>query len=239
MTEKEKIIVLINTIEELFNYEDIDEVIMNSFYDNNFIVLSNKLNELFGESINKKALDMISKIDKKELFYLDYIDEFKDNNIRKQIVEYIDNNHLYFNYDLVKKYIKDNYKLAKYLRDKESLLKLVKYNEKVILFIEGKYLNEEFILKQMKKSSFITEVLLGLHGMSNDLYKFSMFYKNNIEINNLLTKQVISYLDLDIYKFIGSSELVKNNIDIVKYVFDKEPKFINYVSDDIRKKISE
>lgn len=228
MGNQEKVVKLINIIEELFDYFDIDDIMMTSEYDDNLEIFSDKLIEIFDDDLNEEILNMISKIEKTEIFYIDKQEKYKNNKIRKQIVEYLDNIPLYFDYELVKKYIKENYKLANYIKDKDKLLELLELNEKVILTMDCKYLTEELILNQMKKSNLITEIFLGMHG-KNNIYNYSMFYKNNNDINKLLYEQAIKYLKEDIYKIVKASELVKNNKDISKFILNNYPKFYSYV----------
>ena len=238
MQNQEKVIELINIIEELFDYFDIDDIIMSDDYDNNLDIFSNRLNEIFEDGLNNELLEMISKIDKTEIFYIEQVEEYKNNKIRKQIVEYLDNAPLYFYYELVKKHIKENYKLVKYIKDKDKQLELLELNEKVILLMNVKYLTEELVVNQMKKSNLVTEIFLGMHGKDNNLYQTSMFYRNNKEINNLLYEQSKHFLEKDIYKYINSSDLVKNNIDIAKLILNNDSKFIHYIGEDIRNKFN-
>ncbi len=238
MQNQEKIIELINTIEELFDYFDIDDVIMSEDYDNNLGIFSNRLNEIFKDGLNNELLEMISKIDKTEIFYIEQVEEYKNNKIRKQMVEYLDNTPLYFDYELVKQHIKDNYKLVKYIKDKDKQLELLNLNEKVILLMDVKYLTEELVLNQMKKNNLVTEIFLGMHNKNNNLYQTSTFYRNNKEINNLLYEQSRDYLEKDIYKYINASDLVKNNIDIAKLILNNDSKFIHYIGKDIRDKFN-
>ena len=238
MQNQEKIIELINTIEKLFDYLDIDDIIMSDDYDNNLGIFSNRLNEIFKDELNNELLEMISKIDKTEIFYIEQVEEYKNNKIRKQIVEYLDNIPLYFDYELVKKHIKENYKLVKFIKDKDKQLELLELNEKVILLMDAKYLTEELVLNQMKKSNLVTEIFLGMHNKDNNLYQTSMFYRNNNEINNLLYKQSRDYLEKDIYKYINACDIVKNNIDIAKLILNIDSKFIHYIGEDIRDKFN-
>ena len=233
MKNQEKVIKLINTIEQQFDYFDIDDIIMSDDYDDNLKIFSNKLNEIFKDGLNKELLEMISKIEKTEIFYIEQVEEYKNNKIRKQIVDYLEKEPLYFDYELIKKHIKENHKLAKYIKDKEKLLELLELNEKVILLMDVKYLSEELILKEMKKSNLITQIFLGLYN-ENNINSFSMFYKNNKEINNLLYEQSKEYLKKDVYKYINASALVKNNIDIAKLVLNINPKFYHYVGNEIK-----
>ena len=230
MENQEKVIKLIIIIEQLFDYFDIDDIIMTSEYDNNLEIFSDKLIEIFDDGLTDETLQMISKIEKTEIFYIDKREKYKNNKIRKQIVEYLDNKPLYFNYELVKKHIKENYKLANYIKDKDKLLELLELNEKVILVMDCKYLTEELILKQMKKSNLITQIFLGMYD-ENNIYNYSMFYKNNTDINNLLYEQSIKYLKEDIYKIVKSSELVKCNKDILQFVLNNYPKFYSYMNE--------
>jgi len=228
MKNQDKVIKLINIIEQLFDYFDIDDVIMTSEYDDNLEIFSDKLIEIFDDDLTDEILEMISKIEKIEIFYIDKQEKYKNNRIRRQIVEYLDNKPLYFNYELVKKYIKENYKLANYIKDKDKLLGLLELNEKVILVMDCKYLTEDLILKQMKKSNLITEIFMGMYG-KNNIYNYSLFYKNNTDINNLLYEQSIKYLKEDIYKIVKASELVKCNKDISQFILNNYPKFYSYI----------
>ena len=230
MNEQEKVIKLINVIDELFDYDDIDDVILTSEYDNNLEIFSDKLNEIFNTSLIKETLEMISKIENTEIFYIDKTENYKNNIIRKQIVDYLDNKPLYFDEDLVKKHIKENYKLANYIKDKDKLLELLELNEKVILIMDSKYLTEDLILEQMKKSNLITEIFLGMYEEKN-IYNYSMFYKNNHDINNLLYEQSLQYLKEDIYKIIKASELVKSNKNISEFILNNYPQFHSYMID--------
>lgn len=225
LDNQEKIIKLINKIEELFDYFDIDDVILTDNYNNNLKIFSDYLNDLFNDGLTNELLDMISKLDKKDIFYITKVDEYKNNNIRKQIVEYLDNIPLYMDYNLIKNYIKDNYKLANYVNNKELLLELADINEQVILILDSKYLTHDFVIKYMNKSDFITEIFLGMHGTNNNLYKYSMYYKDNEEINRLLFKQVKDYLEQDIFKYLKASDLVKTNRDINKLVVKIDSRF--------------
>ena len=230
----EELIKIINYIDNNFDYIDIDELYMNDDY----ITIFNKLSDML-DSINldNNMLHMISKIDKKEIFYQEIGTKFINNPNRKKILEYLENDKLFLDYELVKRYIKDNYKLANYLKDKSKILDLVDINEKVILLLPVEYLTEEFILNRMNKSNFITEVFLGLYEECN-LYNYSLFYRNNKEINNLLYNQSKKYLESDIYIYIHSSDLVKNNIDIAKLILSINPLFKHYISDIIKDDIN-
>lgn len=84
LDNQEKVIKLINKIDELFDYFDIDDVLLSDNYDNNLKIFSEYLNDLFKDGLNNELLDMISKIDKKDIFYVIKVDEFKNNKLRKK-----------------------------------------------------------------------------------------------------------------------------------------------------------
>ena len=175
---QEKVIKLVNKIEELFNYFDIDDVILSDNYDNNLKIFSEYLNDLFKDGLNNELLDMISKIDKKDIFYVTKVDEFKNNNIRKKIVEYIDNLPLYMDYDLIKKYIKDNYKLAKYVKNQELLLELVDINELLIKQVK-KYLEED--VYQYLKASDLVKTNRNINKLVVSINSKFSVYMDNLE----------------------------------------------------------
>lgn len=229
MQNQEKVIELINCMDELFDYFDIDDIIITEDYDNNLEIFSDRLNEIFKDGLNDQILYMISKLDKQEIFYIQQVEKFKNNKVRKQIVDYLDDVPLYFNYELVKNHIKENYKLAQYVKSDEKKLELLNLNQKVILLMDAKYLTEELILNEMNKGTLITEIFLGLHGFDSNIYKFSMFYKNSKDINDLLYEQSIYYFEKDIYRIINSSELVKCNKEISKFILNINPKLYPYV----------
>ena len=227
----EKLIELINYIDNNFDYIDVNDLYM----DPNNVEYFNKFSDILDNiNLDDNMLHMISKLDKRDIFYLEIGAKFSNNINRKRIVEYLDNDNILFDFELVKKYVKDNYKLVNYLKDKSKILELVDLNEKVILLLPVEYLTEDFVLNNMNKSNFITEIFLGLYGDNNNLYNSSMFYKNNRDINSLLYKQSKKYIDDDCYIFIHSSELVKNNKDISKYVISIDPKFRHYVGDEVK-----
>ena len=135
------------------------------------------------------------------------------------IEEYILNNDkLYLDYDLIKENIKDNYRLVKYVKNKSKLSELVNLNEMVLLLLDGKYLTEELVENEINKSDFISEVFLGIYGSDNDLFKYSSYYKNIKNIDEILFEQLKDILKSDPYKFIKSSDIIKENKKIIELV---------------------
>lgn len=179
---------------------------------------SRKIDEILINGLNDELLQMINKLEYKDIFLV-HNGEFKNNKNRKIIEEYILNNDkLYLDYDLIKENIKDNYKLVKYVKDKSKLCELVNLNEKVLLLLDGKYLTEELVENEINKSDFISEVFLGIYGSDNDLFKYSSYYKNIKNIDEILFEQLKDILKSDPYKFIKSSDIIKQNKKIIELV---------------------
>ena len=226
-----KIIELINAIDEIFT----DELLLyDQNYENNIVVFdqfSYKLSEIFREGLNNELLEMILKLDSKKVFKIYGSDIYINNNIRKEIEKFIDKNEkLYLDFDLIINHITENQKLAKYVFDREKLLEFLKLNEKVISFIDSKYLTKTLVLNNMKKSNFTSLVFLGIHGNDSQLYKYSSFYKEDKEINELLYNQLKDILIKDYSLYIGASDLVKSNNKINDLIVSVDPRMSAYIN---------
>lgn len=217
--DNQKIMIrLINEIDNIISdIYDLDDLLLPESVEN-LNEFSRKIDEIFINGSNDELLQMINKLEYKDIFLV-HNGEFKNNKNRKIIEEYILNNDkLYLDYDLIKKNIKDNYKLVKYVKDKSKLCELVNLNEKVLLLLDGKYLTEELVENEINKSDFISEVFLGIYGSDNDLFKYSSYYKNIKNIDEILFEQLKDILKSDPYKFIKSSDIIKQNKKIIELV---------------------
>lgn len=217
--DNQKIMIrLINEIDNIISdIYDLDDLLLPESVEN-LNEFSRKIDEIFINGLNDELLQMINKIEYKDIFLV-HNGEFKNNKNRKIIEEYILNNDkLYLDYDLIKENIKDNYKLVKYVKDKSKLCELVNLNEKILLLLDGKYLTEELIENEINKSDFISEVFLGIYGSDNDLFKYSSYYKNIKNIDEILFEQLKDILKSDPYKFIKSSDIIKENKKIIELV---------------------
>ena len=189
--DNQKIMIrLINEIDNIISdIYDLDDLLLPESVEN-LNEFSRKIDEILIKGLNDELLQMINKLDYKDIFLV-HNGEFKNNKNRKMIEEYILNNDkLYLDYDLIKENIKDNYKLVKYVKDKSKLCELVNLNEKVLLLLDGKYLTEELVENEINKSDFISEVFLGIYGSDNDLFKYSNYYKNIKNIDEILFEQL-------------------------------------------------
>lgn len=217
--DNQKIMIrLINEIDNIISdIYDLDDLLLPESVEN-LNEFSRKIDEIFINGLNDELLQMINKIEYKDIFLV-HNGEFKNNKNRKIIEEYILNNDkLYLDYDLIKENIKDNYKLVKYVKDKSKLCELVNLNEKVLLLLDGKYLTEELVENEINKSDFISKVFLGIYGSDNDLFKYSSYYKNIKNIDEILFEQLKDILKSDPYKFIKSSDIIKQNKKIIELV---------------------
>lgn len=217
--DNQKIMIrLINEIDNIISdIYDLDDLLLPESVEN-LNEFSRKIDEIFINGLNDELLQMINKLEYKDIFLV-HNGEFKNNKNRKIIEEYILNNDkLYLDYDLIKENIKDNYKIVKYVKDKSKLCELVNLNEKVLLLLDGKYLTEELVENEINKSDFISKVFLGIYGSDNDLFKYSSYYKNIKNIDEILFEQLKDILKSDPYKFIKSSDIIKQNKKIIELV---------------------
>lgn len=217
--DNQKIMIrLINEIDNIISdIYDLDDLLLPESVEN-LNKFSRKIDEIFINGLNDELLQMINKLEYKGIFLV-HNGEFKNNKNRKVIEEYILNNDkLYLDYDLIKENIKDNYKLVKYVKDKSKLCELVNLNEKVLLLLDGKYLTEELVENEINKSDFISKVFLGIYGSDNDLFKYSSYYKNIKNIDEILFEQLKDTLKSNPYKFIKSSDIIKENKKIIELV---------------------
>ena len=217
--DNQKIMIrLINEIDNIISdIYDLDDLLLPETVEN-LNEFSRKIDEIFINGLNDELLQMINKLEYKDIFLV-YNGEFENNKNRKIIEEYISNNDkLYLDYDLIKENIKDNYKLAKYVKDKSGLLELVNLNEMVLILLDGKYLTEELVENEINKSDLISKIFLGIYGSDNDLFKYSSYYKNIKNIDEILFEQLKDTLKSNPYKFIKSSDIIKENKKIIELV---------------------
>lgn len=218
MDNQKIMIKLINEIDNIISdIYDLDDLLLPESVEN-LNKFSRKIDEILINGLNDELLQMINKLEYKGIFLV-HNGEFNNNKNRKIIEEYILNNDkLYLDYDLIKENIKDNYKLVKYVKDKSKLCELVNLNEMVLLLLDGKYLTEELVENEINKSDFISKVFLGIYGSDNDLFKYSSYYKNIKNIDEILFEQLKDTLKSDPYKFIKSSDIIKQNKKIIELV---------------------
>ena len=121
MDNQKIMIKLINEIDNIISdIYDLDDLLLPESVEN-LNEFSRKIDEILINGLNYELLQMINKLEYKDIFLV-HNGEFKNNKNRKIIEEYILNNDkLYLDYDLIKENIKDNYKLVKYVKNKSKL----------------------------------------------------------------------------------------------------------------------
>lgn len=230
MKEQKQIVDLINEIDKIVEDKYFEDELYEKDYEDVLNAFSDKLNEIFEYGLNEEILIMINKLEYKNIFKILNGEKYINNKIRIEIEKYLDDNdELYLDYELVKNNISENYKLAKYLKDKSQLVDLVQYDEKVLLLIEGKYLTKELIKEQINKSDFVSKVFLGLYGVNNSIYRYSDFYDDIKDIDEIIFNQLKDILINDPLLYIHASKIVKDNKKIQELVVSVEKRMESYI----------
>ena len=231
MKNQELMVNLITEIDKIIDDKhDEDDFYFNPDAENILNEFSNKLNDLFPNGIDDEIINMISKLEYKNIFSISVGDEYINNPIRIKIEKYLnDNEFLYLDYDIIKDNIKRDYKLVKYLKDTRKVVELVDYNEEVFLLMEGKYATKDLIQNHINKSEFISKIFLGLYGKESDIYIFSKYYKNIDNIDKILLEQLKGILKEDPLLFINASDIIKENKLIQDYVVSLDPRMSAYI----------
>lgn len=233
-----KVIALINLIDEALGDNGLeDEDAINQF-SNGLLKIFNNQDALTGDVLKSIALfDNVDVFTSEKYFTTKY----KNNWVRKKINRYVkDNCRLLINYQTVKDNIYDNHKLFRYLSDEDKnnmdkINELMTLNPAVILMLDVKYLSEDFVLENMKRSAFVSDVFAGYHGFDNDLYRYSEFYANNNEISNLLFINLKTRLENDVLSYVNYSALARNNVKLADLALLANPALIAYTGKNVRK----
>lgn len=230
MKAQQQIVQLINEIDKIVEDKYFEDELYQKDYEEILNAFSYKLNEIFEDGLNEEILIMINKLEYKNIFKILNGERYINNKIRIQIKEYLDeNDDLYLDYELVKNNISENYKLAKYVKDKSQLVDLVQYNEKVLLLMEGKYLTKELIKEQINKSDFVSKIFLGIYGVNNQIYRYSDFYSDIQDIDEVIFNQLKDTLKDDPLLYIHSSKIIKENKKIQELVVSVEKRMESYI----------
>jgi len=237
-----RIIIYANKIHNHYLYDEFDEV-------DEYI---NKINELLDEDI-KKDISYLKNID---IFTetKHFNDNFKNNHIRKYIVDNINNvdrKDLLFSFELIKKYIAEDYQIIKYCEnlDDSKIIELGIINPNILFMIDN--IKEDTLINILRKNKIASlvldgNILLTKDGKEKDkdgFYHYSYIIKNkdkflnNKDIYNLYVEGLKRYLKEDIIEYVYLSDKTKENVDIAKFVINIEPKLRAYVSDLIKDNI--
>lgn len=238
---QEKLIKLIIAIDKVYDdyYCDCgcDDYLINEFEEN--------LNIIFKDSINEDIFSYISSLDTAiftDKFYM--TEEYLNNKIRKQIEEYINNNKvkekIILDYELVYKYIQEDYKLISYLNSytSEQLISIASINPYVLFLVDT---IKEDDLTQILKNNSTTSLVIDYNILRlADEYSNSYLIKNkdkllkNREIYNLYIDGLKKYLGNKELDYIYVSNIAKNDIELAKYVLKINSKLLVYTGDNIK-----
>ena len=231
MKNQELIVNLITEIDKIIEdeyYED--DLYSNPDAENILNEFSDKLDNLFPNGIDNEIVNMISKLEYKNIFKISIGNRYINNPIRIKIEKYLnDNEFLYLDYDVIKNNIKTDYKLVKYLKDKSKIVELIDYNEKVLLLMNGKYATKDLIKNYINRSKFISKIFLGLYGKESDIYIYSKYYKEIDNIDRILFEQLKELLTNDPSLYINASDIIKENKLIQDYVISLDSRMSAYV----------
>ena len=233
--EELKAIDLINLINETKKELLYDELLKEDVITH----FSKRLKKIFKTplEVTTSILEFIRKLEDRDIF-LDkdlLISEYKDNEIRLVIANYLNSlNKVTFSFPVVLKRIKENYKLYNYLsladrNNIDNIRKLMKRNPKVLLLVDARILPIEFILENMRESSYLSYIFAGFYGLDNSLYILSDRFLGNKEIDLILYRDLKDSLEQDISTYLTYSSLAKNNLSLAKSLLKKDPSYINYV----------
>ncbi len=243
MSTEEKLINIIINTKKVHRCYLFDE-----FLDVDYLI--SKINILLDKSIIDN-IGYLKNINTEIFTDKKYFNEaFMNNQYRKYIEENIDNvslKKINFSYDLIKKYIGEDYEIFKYLTPatENQILKLGTINPNILLFIDN--INENLLINLLKNNYLTALTLDGdilefddIFCFFNEEYKKSYLYLhrkdylNNPKIYNLYIEGIKKYLASDIINYIHLSKFAKNSVELARYVLDINPKLLVYTGNNIK-----
>lgn len=236
MTTDEKllnIIISIKKVYKCFLYDEFEEV----------DCLISKINYLLDETIIDN-IGYLKNVNTKVFTDEKYFSEsFKNNKYRKYIEKNINNakvKDIKLNYDLIIKYIEEDYEIFNYLENvtKNQILELGKINPNILLLLNN--ITDELLIKLLG-NNYLTSLVIDGNILESDIeYKNSYIYLHkqdylrNSKICNLYINGLKKYLDSDIFDYIHLSDFARNNVELAKYVLNINPKLLVYTGDNIK-----
>lgn len=250
MERNEKFIKLILKIEaayELFFYDEF----------NDYYLCLDEIMILLDElKLDKNILTYIKSINYQIFINEKYFNEkFKNNENRIYIEKNINNcdeKKLYFNFNLIKKYITNNYYLFNFLDhpNEKEIEELAILNPNV-LYLALK-INNKMLCNILNKNYKASAILDGYIVLSNSdtcddqfyvddyAYKDSYITKNktiflkNKNIYNLYINCLKKYLSDNVLNYIHLSSHARNSVELAKYALSINPSLLVYTGDNIK-----
>ena len=229
------------------------------FYDefNDYYLCLDEIMILIDElKLNNNDLCYLKNINHQIFIDRKYFNNKFENNKHRLFIEKNINNcnekKLNFDFDLIKKYITNNYYIFNFLDNpsEKEIEELAILNPNVlylVLKINNKMLLN--VLKRNYKASAILDgyIVLDCSDASSDqfyvddyAYKNSYITKNktkflkNKNIYNLYINCLKKYLSDNVLNYIHLSSCARNSIELAKYVLSINPKLLVYTGDDIK-----
>ncbi len=229
------------------------------FYDefNDYYLCLDEIMILLDElELNNNDLCYLKNINHQIFIDRKYFNNKFENNKHRLFIEKNINNcnekKLNFDFDLIKKYITNNYYIFNFLDNpsEKEIEELAILNPNVlylVLKINNKMLLN--VLKRNYKASAILDgyIVLDCIDASSDqfyvddyAYKDSYITKNktkflkNKNIYNLYINCLKKYLSDNVLNYIHLSSCARNSIELAKYVLSINPKLLVYTGDDIK-----
>lgn len=236
MTTDEKLLNIIISAKKIYKHFFYDE-----FEEVDWLI--SKTNILLDETIIDN-IGYLKNINTEIFTDEEYFSEsFKNNKYREYIEKNINNvkvKDIKFNYELIIKYIEEDYEIFNYLGDvtQDQILELGKRNPNILLLLDN--ITEELLIKLLQ-NNYLTALVIDGDILESDIeYKKSYIYLHkenylrNSKICNLYIKGLKKYLDNDIFNYIHLSDFAKNSVELAKYVLNINPKLLVYTGDNIK-----
>lgn len=236
MTSEEKLLNIIISVKKAYKHFLYDE-----FEEADYLI--SRINIFLDETIIDN-IECLKNVNTEIFTDKKYFNEsFKNNKYREYIEKNINNvkvKDIKFNYELIIKYIEEDYEIFNYLGDvtQDQILELGKINPNILLLLDN--ITEELLIKLLQ-NNYLTALVIDGDILESDIeYKKSYIYLHkenylrNSKIYDLYIKGLEKYLDRDIFNYIHLSDFAKNSVELAKYVLNINPKLLVYTGDNIK-----
>lgn len=229
------------------------------FYDefNDYYLCLDEIMILLDElELNNNDLCYLKNINHQIFIDRKYFNNKFENNKHRLFIEKNINNcnekKLNFDFDLIKKYITNNYYIFNFLDNpsEKEIEELAILNPNVLYLVLK--INNKMLLNVLKKNYKASAILDGYivldcsDASSDQFYVDDYAYKNsyitknktkflkNKNIYNLYINCLKKYLSDNVLNYIHLSSCARNSIELAKYVLSINPKLLVYTGDDIK-----
>lgn len=229
------------------------------FYDefNDYYLCLDEIMILLDElKLNNNDLCYLKNINHQIFIDRKYFNNKFENNKHRLFIEKNINNcnekRLNFDFDLIKKYITNNYYIFNFLDNpsEKEIEELAILNPNVLYLVLK--INNKMLLNVLKRNYKASAILDGyivldcIDASSDQFYVDDYAYKNsyitknktkflkNKNIYNLYINCLKKYLSDNVLNYIHLSSCARNSIELAKYVLSINPKLLVYTGDDIK-----